>query len=103
MVYLTASFLGPQKMAKLLHQPCVLGDTQTKGTKPELSASPLPSRGSKRGRKCYITLAFSGIPKQRGTKSELASSPLPSRGPKRGQKCYITPAFLGIPKQMGTK
>ena len=29
--------------------------------------------GPKRGRKCYITAAFSGIPKQRGTKSELAA------------------------------
>ena len=27
--------------------------------------------GPKRGRKCYVTPAFSGIPKQRGTKSEV--------------------------------
>ena len=46
--------------------------------KSELAASTLPSRGSKSGRKCYITPAFSGIPKQKGTKSELAASPLPS-------------------------
>ena len=30
--------------------------------------------GPKRGRKCYITPAFSGIPKQRGTKSEVKTS-----------------------------
>ena len=27
--------------------------------------------GPKRGRKSYVTLAFSGVPKQRGTKSEV--------------------------------
>ena len=65
--------------------------------------SHLPSRGPKRGRKCYATPALSRIPKQTGTKSELATSHLPSRGPKRGQKCNITPAFLGVPKQRGAK
>ena len=30
--------------------------------------------GPKRGQKCYITPAFSGIPKQRGTKSEVKTS-----------------------------
>ena len=30
--------------------------------------------GPKRGRKCYVTPAFSGIPKQRGTKSEVKTS-----------------------------
>ena len=53
----------------------------------------------RRGRKCYITPAFSGIPKQRGTKSELAAVTLPSRGPKSGRKCYITPAFSGVPNK----
>ena len=27
--------------------------------------------GPKRGRKCYVTPAFSGVPKRRGTKSEV--------------------------------
>ena len=69
------------------------------------------------GRNCYVTLAFSGLPKEwnkitsgcltppfsgsrtpaRGTKSEVAASPLPSRGPKRGRNCYVTPAFSGVP------
>ena len=35
-----------------------------KGTKSEVAASTLPSRGLKRGRKCYVTLAFSGVPKK---------------------------------------
>ena len=30
--------------------------------------------GPKRGRKCYVTPAFSGVPKQRGTKSEVKTS-----------------------------
>ena len=30
--------------------------------------------GPKRGRKSYVTSAFSGIPKQRGTKSEVKTS-----------------------------
>ena len=33
---------------------------QQRGTKSEVAASPLPSRGPKRGRKCYVTPAFSG-------------------------------------------
>ena len=100
---------------------------QQRGTKSEVAASPLPSRGPKRGRKCIVTLAFSGItnakcgkqkqkrsptkgkeirsgPQQWGTKSQVAASPLPSRGPKRGRKCYVTPAFSGSPTpSMGSK
>ena len=46
----------------MLHHPCILGDPQQRGTKSEVAASPLPSQGPKRGRKCCITLAFSGVP-----------------------------------------
>ena len=35
---------------------------QQRGTTSEMAASTLPSRGPKRGRKCYITPAFPGIP-----------------------------------------
>ena len=81
--------------------------------------------GPKRGRKCYVTPAFSGVPKQQGTKSEVKTyarghHDAPSikawiqrcpgflnstgrLGPKRGRKCYVTPAFSGVPKQRGTK
>ena len=31
--------------------------------------------GPKRGRKCYVTPAFSRVPKQRGTKSEVKTYP----------------------------
>ena len=27
-----------------------------------MATSPLPSRGAKRGQKCYVTPAFSGVP-----------------------------------------
>ena len=91
---------------------------QQRGIKSEVAASPLPSRGPKGGRKCYITPAFSGIPNNgeqnqkwvhhsyllgdpqsqtRGAKSNVAASPLPSQGPKTGRKCYVSPAFLGVP------
>ena len=79
-----------QKRAEMLHHPYILGDPQQRGQN---------QSGPKRGRKCYITPAFSGIPKQRGTKSELAASTLPSGGPKSGRKCYITPAFSGVPNK----
>ena len=69
----------------MLHHPYILGDPQQRGQN---------QSGPKRGRKCYIAPAFSGIPKQR---AELAASTLPSPGPKSGQKCYITPTFTGIP------
>ena len=53
-----------QKRAEMLHHPCILGGPQQGGQ---------DQSGPKRGRKCYITPAFSGFPKQRGAKSELAA------------------------------
>ena len=44
-------------------------------TKSEAAASPVPSKGFKRGQKCYLTPAFSGVAQQRGTKSELIVPP----------------------------
>ena len=62
----------------------------------------VPHSPYKTRRKCYITPAFSGVPKQKRTKSKLAASPLPSRGPKRARKCYITAAFSEVPYKRGT-
>ena len=99
--YITPAFSGipkqtgtkselAHKWAQMLHHPCILGDSQTTGDKirigPQVggnATSPLHSRGFPNkggqnqnwptsGRKCYITPAFAGIPKQRRTKSELA-------------------------------
>ena len=100
------AFSWAQKRAEMLCHTRILGDPQQRGTKSEVADSPLPSRGPKIGRRCYITPAFSEIhnkvnkirsgPQQMESKSEVATSPLPSRGPKRGRKCYVTPAFSGI-------
>ena len=99
--YITPAFSGipkqrgtkselAHKWAEIVHHPCILGDSQTKGDKirigPQVggnATSPMRSRGSPNkarqnqnwptsGRKCYVTPAFSGIPKQRGIKSKLA-------------------------------
>ena len=74
---------GAHKWAEMLHHPCILGGPQQRGQH---------QSGPTSGRKCYITPAFSGVPKERGTKSELA-------GPTSGRKCYITPAFSGVPNK----
>ena len=74
-----------------------------------------------RGRKCYVTPAFSGVPNKgeqnqkskptlgvtmmhhatkRGFKDCPVSSIAPEGwGPKRGRKCYVTPAFSGVPNK----
>ena len=51
-----------QKRAEMLCHPCILGDPHQRRAKSQVAASPLPSQGPKGGRKCYVTLAFSGIP-----------------------------------------
>ena len=96
----------PHKWAELLHHPCVLGGPQTRGQSQRCPTS---------GQNCYITPAFSGVPKQ-GDKiksgpqmGRIATSPLRLEGPQTrgqsqwcptsGQNCYITPAFSGVPKQ----
>ena len=54
--------------------PCILGGPKTKGDKIRIGCPTTSFSGPKRGRKCYITPAFSGIPKHMGTKSEVASN-----------------------------
>ena len=80
----------------MLRHPCILGGTQQRGQNQKskrtlgVTIMLLVSKrgikdcpgflnstrglGPKRGRKCYVTPAFSGIPKQRGTKSEVKTS-----------------------------
>ena len=41
--------------------PASLGIPKQKGTKSDLWASHLPSRGPKRGRKCYVTPTFNAF------------------------------------------
>ena len=86
----------PRSLRSVVVYPCILGDPQYRGTK-SVAASPLPSRGPKRGRKCYVTPAFSGIPNIGEQNMKWLPHPCHLRGPKRGRKCYVTPAFSGIP------
>ena len=90
----------------MLHDPCILGGPQQRGQN---------QSGPRRGRECYITPAFSGVPnngdkiKASPKEGANATSPLhvrrslikgtKSKRPKRGQKCYITPAFSGVPNK----
>ena len=67
----------------MLHHPYILGDPQQRGTKLEVDAPPLPSWRPKRGRKCYVTPAFSGIP---------------NKGNNIRSGC-LTPAFSGAQKR----
>ena len=107
-----------QKRAEMLSNPCRLGgpQRQARGAKAEVVISLLTCWQPKRGRKCYVTPASSGVPiakrwkqnqewlphpclhggqKERGN----AWPPLPPRGsptPKAGTKIrsgYLTPAF----------
>ena len=109
---------GAHKCAETLHQPCILGDPQTRGEQnqnwwsPQVggnATSPLHSRGSPKtwgrnenwwgpqvGGNATSPLHSGGYPKTWGTKSELVQ-------PTSEWKCYITPAFSGIPKDMGDK
>ena len=73
----------------------------TKGTKSELAASTLPSRGPKRGQKCYVTPAFSGAEKR----AEMLRNPCILGGPQqrgRNQKWLPHPCLLGGPKKGGS-
>ena len=93
---LTLAFSGVQKRAEMLRHPCILGDPQHRATKSEVATSPLPSRGSKRGRKCYVTPAFLGIP-NKGEQNQKWS-------PKKGNTIrsgYLTPTFSGVQKRAG--
>ena len=96
------------KWAELLHHPCVLGGPETRVHSQRWPTS---------GRKCYITPAFSGVPKQ-GDKvkggpqvGRSATSPLCSRGfPIKGTKSKVAhkwaevlhhPCVLGGPQTRG--
>ena len=62
----------------------------------EVAASPLPSWGPKRGRNCYATPAFSGVPNvKRGEQNQKWS---PTKGNKIRSGC-LTPAFSGSQKR----
>ena len=68
----TPDFLAAQKRAEMLCHPCILGgpQRQARGGKAEGVVALLTSWEPKRGRKCYVTPAFSGVPNaKRGEKN----------------------------------
>ena len=67
-----------------------------RGIKSEVAASPLPSRGPKRGRKCHVTPAFSGIPNAKSGEQNQKWSP--TKGNKIRSGC-LTRAFLGAQRR----
>ena len=121
--YLTPAFAGAEEGGSAmspLHSR--RSPTPSAGRKSEVATSPLPSRGPKRGRKCYVTPAFLGIPNaKRGEKirigcltpdfsraqktAEMLRHPCILGGPQtKGEKIrsgYLTPAFSGGQKRAG--
>ena len=124
--YITPAFRGGRKRAVMLHQPAFSrvdnakrGEqnqkwSTTKGTKSEVAASPLPSRGPKGGRRCYVTPAFSGVPNKQERNQKWLPHPCLLGGPKEGRDAtsplhswaspttgnkirsgYLTPTFWG--------
>ena len=84
----TPTFSKAQKRAEMVRHPCILGGPQRQAqeAKSEVVASPLLSRGPKRGRKCYATPPLSGNPnaKRREQNQKWLPHPYFPRGPKEG-------------------
>ena len=81
-----------------LYRQIAFPSPQLEGTKSEVAASPLPSRGPTSGRNCYITLAFSGVPKQRDKIKSGYLTPAFS-GAHKWAELLRNPSFSGVPKQ----
>ena len=109
-------FGGAHKWAETVHHPCILGGSQRHGKQnqnwwgPQVggnATSPLHSRGSPKtwgtkselvgptsGRKCYITPAFSGVPKDMGDKIRIG-------GAHKWGEMLHHPCILGGPQRHG--
>ena len=96
------AFSGAEKWAEVLPHPCILGGRQKSGTKSELAASATPSQGPKRGRKCYVTPAFWGVPNKGEQKQNWLPRPCLLRGPKVGGSA-TSPLHSRGPQQRGAK
>ena len=103
---LTPACSRAQKKAEMLHQPCILGGPQhqARGAKPELASSPLPSRGPKRGQKCYVTLhpRRSATPSTRSQITSGCLTPAFWEAQKRAEMLHH-PCNLGVPNAKGGK
>ena len=96
--YLTPAFSGAPKEGGNATSPLhSQGIPKQRGTKSEEATSPLPSRGPKGGRKCYVTPAFSAIPNtKRGEQNRKWS---PTKGNKI-RSDYLTLAFSRTQKRV---
>ena len=98
---LTSTFSGAQKREEMLRHPCILRGPQhqARGAKSEVAASSLLSRRPKRGRKCYVTLAFSGVPnaKRREQNQKWLPHPYFVRGQERAEMLHHS-CILGGPQ-----
>ena len=104
---LTPAFSGAQMRAAMLRHPCILGGPQQKRTQSEVAASPSPSRGPKKGRKCYVNPAFSGMPNagrreqnQNRPPNKTKTEVVPNKE-ERNQKWLPPPCLLKGPKEGG--
>ena len=121
--YLTPAFSGGKKRAEMLCHPCLLGgpQRQARGANSEMVVSFLTSWQPERGRKCYISPPWSGVPNaKRGEQNQKwlshhcllggqkeggnalppmhsRRSPTPSAGSKIRDGC-LSPALSGGPK-----
>ena len=100
--YPTPPFSGAQQRAELQQKLCVLGGPQQRGEKSQVATSFLPCRGPKRGRNCYATLAFSGVPNKRDKITSGYLTPAFSRANKRAE-LLRNPCILGGPQQRGQR
>ena len=65
-----------------------------------MATSPLPSRGPKRGRNCYVTPAFSGVPNaKRWEKIRSGYLTLAFSGAQKRAELLRNPCILGDPQR----
>ena len=81
--------------AEMRRHPCILGDPQQRDAKLEVAVSPLPWRGPKRGRKCYVTHAFLGIPNKGDLNWKWLPPPYLLRSPQEGGNATSPLHFRG--------
>ena len=63
-----------------------------------MATSPLPSWGPTSSQNCYVTPAFSGVPR-RGDKIKNGHLTPAFLGPTSRRNCYVGPAFCGVPRR----
>ena len=113
---------GPQRQArgenqKWLPHPCLLGGpkeggsatltlhswrspTPSAGRNSEVATSLLPSRGPKRGRKCYVSPTLSEVPNaKRGEKLRSGCLTPPFSGAQKRAESLRNPCILGVPQR----